>query len=85
MNDLTRGGRLGRDLEPQLETHHNLNHSVALVRQMSWVQIPDKASFFCKKEEELRFFPVILSLQLVVTVTIRCNSCILGDEAFFHK
>src|SRR5919202_6641230 len=41
---------LGRDLE---SWPHNLNHSVALVRQRSRVQIPAKASLFCKKEAEL--------------------------------
>ena len=50
-----------------LEWGYNLNHNVALVRQRSWVQIPAKASLFCKKEAELKFFPVIPLLQLVVT------------------
>ena len=70
MNGLSRKrGRLGWDLEPQLQTHyHSLNHSVALVRQRSRVQIPAKAPLFCKKEEELRVFPVIPLLQLAVTV-----------------
>jgi hypothetical protein len=52
---------LGRDLES------GASNDTALVRQRSWVQIPAKASLFCKKEAELRFFPVIPLLQLVVT------------------
>jgi hypothetical protein len=58
MNDLSRKrGRLGRDLEPQtLKKYlYILYHSVALVRQRSRVQIPAKASFFCKNEQELGF------------------------------
>ena len=55
---------LGRDLE---SGPHNLNHNVALVRQRSRVQIPAKASLFCKKEEELKFFAAASLLQLAVT------------------
>ena len=49
-HDVDDSDGLGRDLE---SGPHNLNHSVALVRQRSRVQIPAKASLFCKKEAEL--------------------------------
>jgi hypothetical protein len=54
-HDIDDDGRLGRDLEsgPPLSYPSN---DIALVRQRSRVQIPAKAYFFCKKEEELSFF-----------------------------
>jgi hypothetical protein len=59
-------GRLGRDLESGPPLSYPSNNT-ALVRQRSRVQIPAKALLFCKKGEELGFFPVILLLQLDVT------------------
>jgi hypothetical protein len=50
-----------------LEAGPPLSNDRALVRQRSRVQIPAKALLFCKKGEELGFFPVILLLQLDVT------------------
>jgi hypothetical protein len=51
-------GRLGRDLEsgPPLSYPSN---DTALVRQRSRVQIPAKASFFCKKEFILALFGLL--------------------------
>jgi len=54
---------IGRDLE----WGYNLNHNVALVRQRSRVQIPAKASLFCKNEEELALSSAVSLLQLAVT------------------
>jgi hypothetical protein len=56
---------IGRDLEPAPSLH---TKNSDLVRQRSRVQIPAKAPLFCKKEEELGFFPIVSLLQLVVTV-----------------
>ena len=60
-------GSLGWDLESGPPLFYPSNDT-ALARQRSRVQIPAKAPLFCKKEEELGFFPVISLLQLVVTV-----------------
>ena len=67
-HDVDDSDGLVRDLE---SGPHSLNHSVALVRQRSRVKIPAKASLFCKKDEELRFCPVVSLLQLAVTPVIR--------------
>jgi hypothetical protein len=48
-------GDLGRNFEPGPQLH-SLSMNSDLVRQRSRVQIPAKASLFCKKEEESRFF-----------------------------
>ena len=66
-HDIDDDGRLGRDLESGPPPSYRSNDT-ALVRQRSRVQIPAKASLFCKKEEELGFFSVLSLLQLGVTV-----------------
>jgi hypothetical protein len=59
--------KINDDLGRDLESGQPLSKNSALVRQRSRVQIPAKALLFCKKGEELGFFPVILLLQLDVT------------------
>jgi hypothetical protein len=58
---------LGWDLESGPPPSYPSNDT-ALVRQRSRVQFPAKAFLFCKKEQELGFFPVVSVLQLAVTV-----------------
>jgi hypothetical protein len=48
------------DLESGAPLSYLSNHSVALVRQRSRVQIPAKALLFCKKGEELGIFQFYL-------------------------